>query len=113
MGSGEFDGYIEPSDWWVAGPNNYYLSDKYFNYTHFKYIWEDKYNIAPRFHYAKVSSVDVPEIKNQYLNMWDTQLEKEIHLGSQYPYEPLGRGECLVPESYAVHGYVIGDTLQM
>ena len=45
--------------------------------------------------------------------MWDTEREREIHLGSQYPYEPLGRGECLVPQSYSDYGYVIGDTLRM
>ena len=45
--------------------------------------------------------------------MWDTQLEREIHLGTQYPYKPLGRGECMVPEDYAQHGYFIGDTLRM
>ena len=62
VGSGEFDAYLEPSDWFIAGPKEYGLSDKFFNYTQFQYLWEDKFNIAPRFHYARVASIDVPEI---------------------------------------------------
>ena len=63
VSTGEFDAYLEPSDWWVAGPKYYGLSDKFFNYTQFKYLWEDKFNIAPRFHYKNVASIDVAEIK--------------------------------------------------
>ena len=62
VGSGEFDAYLEPSDWFIAGPKEYGLSDKFFNYTQFQYLWEDKFNIAPRFHYKRVASIDVPEI---------------------------------------------------
>ena len=82
MNSGEFDAYIEPFDWWLTGPNRYGLSDEFFNYTHYRYIYGEKFNIAPRFHYGPVSSVDFPDIKDQFLNMWDTQLERIIHLGS-------------------------------
>ena len=39
--SGEFDGYIEPYGRWVLGPNWYEAYDRFFNYTHFQYIYDD------------------------------------------------------------------------
>ena len=30
----------------------------------------------------------------------DTDLEKEIGLGSDYPFEPLGPLECILPNKY-------------
>ena len=72
VGSGEFDAYIEPLKYSLEGPNTLVHSYQSFNYTHFKYLWDDKYNIAPRYHQGKVYSIDVPDIKDQYLNMWDT-----------------------------------------
>ena len=30
----------------------------------------------------------------------DTDLEKEIGLGSDYPFEPLGPLECILPKKY-------------
>ena len=43
--------------------------------------------------------------------MWDTEYEKSIGLGSTYPYEPLAKGECLVPAGYQAEGLKVGDIL--
>ena len=94
-GTGEFDAYFEPVDKadfltfgrTRSGPNEFELSDIFFNYTHFRYLWGDRYNVAPRYHYGGegpgfVKILDVVGLDGQFLNMWDTKLEKEIHLGS-------------------------------
>lgn len=39
----------------------------------------------------------------------DTDLEKEIGLGADYPYPALGAGECNVPSTYQASGKQIGD----
>ena len=80
--TGEFDAYYEPVDWywggWTRGPLDFGISDVFFNYTHFQYIWGDKYNIAPRYHYSAVTDIaeNGENIENQNFMMWDTQLEK-------------------------------------
>ena len=79
-GTGEFDAYFEPIDKnnsLTFGPNDFELSDIFFNYTHFRYLWGDRYNIAPRYHYGGerpgfVKILDVVGLDGQFLNMWDT-----------------------------------------
>ena len=79
-GTGEFDAYFEPIDKnnsLTFGPNDFELSDIFFNYTHFQYLWGDRYNIAPRYHYGGVvpefvKILDVVGLDGQFLNMWDT-----------------------------------------
>ena len=44
----------------------------------------------------------------------DTALEKAIGLGADYPFEPLGPGECIVPRSFLQKtGVKEGDTIQL
>jgi hypothetical protein len=44
------------------------------------------------------------------LILMDTEREREIGLGSQYPYPALKTGECLVGEEYAsILGVTEGD----
>lgn len=41
----------------------------------------------------------------------NTDLEKQVGLGADYPYPALGSGECNVPSSYQILGKKIGDTV--
>ena len=44
----------------------------------------------------------------------DTAQEKAIGLGADYPFEPLGAGECIVPQEYkALTGVSKGETIKI
>ena len=44
----------------------------------------------------------------------DTQQEKNIKLGVDYPYDPLGPLECIVSEKYKTQqGFSVGDSLKI
>ena len=44
----------------------------------------------------------------------DTEQEKNIKLGVDYPYDPLGALECIVPEKYKTQqGFNVGDSLKI
>ena len=43
----------------------------------------------------------------------DTQLEKDIGLGSDYPFDPLGPLECIVPSDYKENGLAVGSPLRL
>ena len=44
----------------------------------------------------------------------DTQMEKDIQVGVGWPYEPLGKNECILPSSIEdEYGVQEGDTVQL
>ena len=44
----------------------------------------------------------------------DTEQEKKIQLGVDYPYDPLGSLECIVAEKYkSQQGFEAGDSLKI
>ena len=43
----------------------------------------------------------------------DTDREKEIGIGKNYPFDPLGPGECLVPAVWQELNVKIGDSYRM
>ena len=43
----------------------------------------------------------------------DTEQEKNIKLGVDYPYDPLGPLECIVAEKYKSQGYDVGSSLKI
>mmetsp|Transcript_1214 Transcript_1214/g.1859 ORF Transcript_1214/g.1859 Transcript_1214/m.1859 type:complete len:198 (-) Transcript_1214:1127-1720(-) len=43
----------------------------------------------------------------------DTAREKEISIGTDYPFKPLGPGECLVPIDLEADGVEIGDEVDV
>ena len=59
------------------------------------------YNLAPRFQFcdsdAEVSGYDSTSICVMFM---DTEQEKRINLGKDYPFDPLAGGECIVPSKY-------------
>ena len=70
------------------------FGDYLLNYTQAMSITDNEYNLAPRMvfnAYAGIRGYDYV-----YLTVMDTELEKEIDLGSQYPYGALSEGECII-----------------
>ena len=47
------------------------------------------------------------------LGFIDTEREKEISIGVDYPFDPLEPGECLVPTDYKDEGIKINDTVTL
>ena len=48
------------------------------------------------------------------LTLIDTELEKEIEIGRDYPYEAIPEGECLIAEETALsHGLTEGDEFHL
>ena len=44
----------------------------------------------------------------------DTAREKDINLGADYPFDPLGAGECVVPDRYESSlGLTVGETVKI
>ena len=44
--------------------------------------------------------------------LWDTELEKEIKLGVQYPFDALKKGECILHKKLEKH-LKIGDEIKL
>ena len=88
--TGEFDAEFENS-----AKENYFL-----NYTQAQSVTDKRYNLAPRMHYYDSTYVVTLGFKNARLAVIDTDREKEIGLGTQYPYGPLGSGECIISKDY-------------
>ena len=44
--------------------------------------------------------------------LWDTDREREINLGTAYPYEPMEKGECILPYTFANRASV-GDLFEL
>ena len=42
----------------------------------------------------------------------DTDLENDIGLGSEYPFEPLGPLECIVPKKYS-EDYALAEDMPL
>ena len=56
---------------------------------------------------------DIP-LDDAILNMWDTEYEKSIEIGTSYPFEPLQKGECIVPSSWRdAFNVGIGDIIRV
>ena len=45
--------------------------------------------------------------------MWDTDREREIHLGASYPFDALKQQECIVASSFKAYGISVGDTIHI
>ena len=83
------------------------------NYTKVIELYgEEKFNLAPRFHECDTILEDYPNLFLM-MNMWDTDREKQIDLGLDYPYEPLEKCECIAPAVWQKSGIAVGDTLKL
>ena len=73
----------------------------YFNYTQVVSLYGNKYNIAPRTHRCNQNISNSENAEVQFVDVGcivliDTEREKEIGLGKDYPFGKLGPGECVL-----------------
>ena len=75
----------------------------YMNYTHIEALYGKKYNIAPRLYRGRTGFHEAPGSEISFIGegtfiLIDTKREKEIGVGGDYPFGPLGPGECVISE---------------
>ena len=96
---GAFDGYYDPrSDYAVDSVNLYSQTEYFINYTKVGEVLGDTYNLSPRFHICDVERAFADSEMGCLMAM-DFERENEIGLSSHFPFESLGKGECLVSKS--------------
>ena len=49
---------------------------------------------------TSVSSVNLTEYGPIHILLFDTERERQLNIGKDYPFEPLKAGECIVPEKF-------------
>ena len=45
--------------------------------------------------------------------MWDTDREREINIGTSYPFDALQKQECILASSYQQKGLSVDDTIHI
>ena len=109
--AGEFDGVFSPGGGYDPAMNSFSDMSRMLNYTHVEELYKDEFNLAPRWHTCHIQARNY-QLKEPCLMVWDTKREEEIELAPGYPYDPLGYGECLVPENYKEQSKLkVGDTI--
>ena len=108
--SGQYDvwyyGYITDD----FNQNSYgYSAEGYMlNYTRVQELYGDKYNLAPRYHSAVYAypewqqyteTLMIPEGYN-HIYFYDKELEKDINVGTSWPYNSLQPDECILSSDY-------------
>ena len=83
-------------------------SGYYLNYTQVMSLSDEEYNLAPRMVFSDAAIMD-SEYKATVILM-DTERESDIGLGPDYPFDPLGAGECIVSDEYS-ENFGIGETI--
>lgn len=78
----------------------------------------EDFKISPRLQncgsYAFMSDAYQADAEGVCIMFMDTDREKEIGLGADYPYEPLGPGECVLPEiAESTYNFNVGDELKL
>ena len=66
------------------------------------------YNLSPRMQFAGSGLSYYGGSATVAVMFMDTDQEKKIGLGANYPYDALGAGECIVPDLYSSKGVEIG-----
>ena len=66
-------------------------------------MYGDQYNLAPRKEFISriYNSMHSEGYSNGKVLLIDTERDKEIYLGTAYPFPKLGLGECLINEDLA------------
>ena len=76
-------------------------------------VTADQYNLSPRMEFRETIAY-VENERPQYclLTLMDTERENEINLGTDWPFEPLAAGDCVVDIAYQNElKKEVGDTL--
>ena len=116
--TGEIDCIFSPGNEGIYNDNDYSNHDaipEFLNYTQIHSISPDD-NFAPRkllpSVYARAEVEHKTEEAHVELTLIKTELEKQIELGVEYPYGPLGKGQCLVAKQIAITlDLVVGQQL--
>ena len=100
---GEYDAIFVPND-------NTDDNTVFWNYTKVMDTTHSQYNFSPRkvFEYSNLAS-DTPTKSNPtattftgFVSFIDTAKEKKIGIGTEFPFPPQKKGECLVSDSLRV-----------
>ena len=71
-------------------------------------LTDEEYNLAPRMVFTDTEIADSTYTATVIL--MDTERESDIGLGPDYPFDPLGAGECIVSDAYS-ENFGIGETI--
>ena len=72
----------------------------YLNFTDIRNKTEYANLMAPRIVIDQVTSSDLEEYGPIHLAYFDTNLERSLSIGVDYPFTTLQEGECIVPEKF-------------
>ena len=71
------------------------------NLTKINEVTGNKYNLAPRLQFCGVDAIVVSNQNSHACLMFaDTELERSIGIGTQYEFEALDPGECIIPANF-------------
>jgi len=102
---GQFDGVFSNRHELCEDFNVWFDNSYYIDFQTAKQVMADNnkdYNLSPRMQFcgAFVDYKTSPTSADNCLMFMDTQREKDIGIGPEYPFDPLAAGECNVPTFY-------------
>ena len=94
--------------------NHWGYDDNVFNYTQVKELYGDTYNLSPRWNqWVGIVAADGSEANGHYYFI-DIEREKEIAIGTSWPYPDLETGECILSSDWTDSiGVVEGDEVEL
>ena len=99
--------------WSYAESNTPY----FVNYTHAYELYGDELNLSPRntFHsiYLYKDGVEIAHQEGKQLDFMDTDREKELNIGQDWPFDPLPRGGCIFNKDFAEGQIQVGDDIDI
>lgn len=92
----------------------YLETEPVLNFTKIDDMTESKYNISPRLQFSRTACEEY-EPSSANVLLIDTELEKQIMLGPDYPYGPLEAGECIINSGILIDNPLlkVGDTIHV
>lgn len=105
---GQIDAIFSNANMPITGPYsyNYYNSNgQFLNYTLANELYGDQDNFAPRkqaWGCWFCNAENCTDYEGGRITLIETEREKQIELGTQYPFAPLKTGECNVPNDLKV-----------
>ena len=94
--------------------NHWGYDDFIFNYTQVTELYGDTYNLSPRWNrFLSVSMQDGTDAAGYYYFI-DLEREKEIAIGTSWPYPDLETGECVLTSDWKESiGVAEGDEVEL
>ena len=91
----------------VTDSTKWFDTGTYLNFTQVLNVTKGAYQLSPR---VMACNSILADNQTVCVLLLDTERERQIGLGTDYLFEPLGPGECIVNAGL---GVVIGETLQI